>query len=53
MDMKREYYEDIELIGSGVVLFWSAAFLIFLFTLPISSLDTPARYHWVMPDSLR
>jgi len=35
MDMKREYYEDIELIGSGVVLFWSAAFLIFLFTLPI------------------
>jgi len=35
MDMKREYYEDIELIGSGVVLFWSVAFLIFLFTLPI------------------
>jgi branched-chain amino acid transport system permease protein len=35
MDMKREYYEDIELIGSGVVLFWSAVLLLFLFTLPL------------------
>jgi len=35
MDMKREYYEDIQLFTSGVILFWSAAFLIFLFTLPL------------------
>jgi branched-chain amino acid transport system permease protein len=35
MDMKREYYEDIELFSSGVVLFWSASFLVFLFTLPL------------------
>ncbi|HWR68984.1 MAG TPA: branched-chain amino acid ABC transporter permease, partial [Desulfomonilia bacterium] len=35
MDMKRDYYEDIELFSSGTVLFWSAAFLVFLFTLPL------------------
>jgi branched-chain amino acid transport system permease protein len=35
MDMKRDYYEDIELFSSGTVLVWSAAFLIFLFTLPL------------------
>jgi branched-chain amino acid transport system permease protein len=35
MDMKRDYYEDIELFGSGTVLFWSVVFLIFLFTLPL------------------
>jgi branched-chain amino acid transport system permease protein len=35
MDMKREYYEDIQLFTSGVVLFWSVSFLIFLFTLPV------------------
>ena len=35
MDMKRDYYEDIELFSSGTILFWSAAFLIMLFTLPI------------------
>jgi branched-chain amino acid transport system permease protein len=35
MDMKRDYYEDIELFSSGTILFWSAAFLILLFTLPI------------------
>ncbi|MEA3471299.1 MAG: branched-chain amino acid ABC transporter permease, partial [Thermodesulfobacteriota bacterium] len=35
MDMKREYYEDIELFSSNVILFWSAAFFVFLFTLPI------------------
>lgn len=33
--MKRGYYEDIQLFESRVVLFWSAAFLLFLFTLPI------------------
>jgi len=35
MDMKRDYYEDIELFSSGTVLFWSVVFLIFLFTLPL------------------
>jgi branched-chain amino acid transport system permease protein len=35
MDMKREYYEDIQLFTSGVILFWSVSFLIFLFTLPL------------------
>ena len=34
MDMKRDYYEDIQLFESGVVLFWTAAFLILLFTFP-------------------
>jgi branched-chain amino acid transport system permease protein len=34
MDMKRDYFEDIELFESGVVLFWSAALLAFLVTLP-------------------
>ncbi len=35
MDMKRDYYEDIELFSSGTILFWSVAFLLLLFTLPI------------------
>ncbi len=35
MDMKREYYEDIQLFKSGVVLFWSVAFFILLFTFPV------------------
>jgi branched-chain amino acid transport system permease protein len=35
MDMKRGYYEDIELFNSGTILVWSLAFLIFLFTLPL------------------
>src|SRR5208337_3670778 len=35
MDMKRGYYEDIELFSSGTILVWSLAFLIFLFTLPL------------------
>ncbi len=35
MDMKREYYEDIQLFKSGVVLFWSVAFFILLFTFPL------------------
>jgi long-subunit acyl-CoA synthetase (AMP-forming) len=34
MDVKRDYYEDIQLLESKVVLLWSAAFLIFLFTWP-------------------
>ncbi|OPY82067.1 MAG: leucine/isoleucine/valine transporter permease subunit [Smithella sp. PtaU1.Bin162] len=35
MDMKRDYYEDIELFSSKTVLVWSVIFLLFLFTLPI------------------
>lgn len=35
MDMKREYYEDIELFESNTILYWSITFLVFLFMLPI------------------
>ena len=35
MDMKRDYYEDIRLFDSGVVLFWTMALLLALFTLPL------------------
>ena len=35
MDMKRDYYEDIQLFQSGVVLFWTVALLVVLFTLPL------------------
>lgn len=35
MDIKRDYYEDIELFGSGTVLVWSIVLLVFLFTLPL------------------
>ncbi|MDO9516109.1 MAG: branched-chain amino acid ABC transporter permease [Syntrophales bacterium] len=35
MDMKREYYEDIQLISSGVILFWTVALLAVLFTIPL------------------
>ncbi len=35
MDMKRDYYEDVELFKSGTILVWSVILLIFLFTLPI------------------
>jgi branched-chain amino acid transport system permease protein len=35
MDMKRDYYEDIQLFKSKTILFWSFALLIFLFTIPI------------------
>lgn len=35
MDMKRDYYEDIELFKSGTVLVWTILFLLFLFTLPL------------------
>jgi branched-chain amino acid transport system permease protein len=34
MDIKRDYYEDIELFKSGTILFWSIAFLVFLAILP-------------------
>ncbi|HBB16814.1 MAG: ABC transporter permease [Syntrophus sp. RIFOXYC2_FULL_54_9] len=35
MDMKRDYYEDIRLFNSGVVLFWTVALMLVLFTLPL------------------
>lgn len=44
MDMKRDYYEDVELFSSGTVLFWSAAFLAFLLTMP---LFVPSYYFYL------
>jgi len=35
MEGKRDYYEDIQLFKSNVVLCWSVVFLLFLFTLPL------------------
>lgn len=35
MDMKRDYYEDIQLFKSNVVLFWTTALLLALFTFPL------------------
>ena len=37
MDMKRAYYEDIELFKSGTILFWTIVLLVALFTLPLIS----------------
>ncbi|MGE5840740.1 MAG: branched-chain amino acid ABC transporter permease, partial [Deltaproteobacteria bacterium] len=34
MDVKRNYYEDIELFKSTTILVWSILFLIFLAILP-------------------
>jgi branched-chain amino acid transport system permease protein len=34
MDMKRDYYEDVQLFSSGVVLFWFAALIAFLGAFP-------------------
>lgn len=34
MDMKRDYYEDVALFTSGVVLFWFAALIVFLAAFP-------------------
>ena len=34
MDMKRDYYEDVQLFTSGVVLFWFLALLVFLALYP-------------------
>lgn len=39
MDMKRDYYEDIEFFKSKTILVWTVAFLAFLLSLP---LFTPA-----------
>lgn len=37
MDMKRDYYEDVQLFQSNVVLFWSVAFLLLLLAIPLLS----------------
>ena len=34
MDMKRDYYEDVRLFPSGVVVFWFAALIVFLAAFP-------------------
>ncbi len=35
MDMKRNYYEDIELFSSGTIFVWTVILLVFLFTMPL------------------
>jgi branched-chain amino acid transport system permease protein len=35
MDMKRDYFEDIQMFSSGVVLFWFLVLMVFLAFLPI------------------
>jgi branched-chain amino acid transport system permease protein len=35
MDMKRDYFEDIQMFSSGVVLFWFLVLMVFLALLPI------------------
>ena len=37
MDMKRAYYEDIELFKSGTIFFWTIVLMVALFTLPLIS----------------
>jgi branched-chain amino acid transport system permease protein len=34
MDMKRDYYEDVQLFSSGVVVFWFAVLIVFLALYP-------------------
>jgi len=34
MDMKRDYYEDVQLFSSGVAIFWFVALMIFLGAFP-------------------
>ena len=34
MDMKRDYYEDVQLFSSGVVVFWFAVLILFLALFP-------------------
>jgi branched-chain amino acid transport system permease protein len=34
MDMKRDYYEDVRFLGSGVVLFWCVVLILFLALFP-------------------
>ena len=34
MDMKRDYYEDVQLFTSGVIVFWFCALMVFLAVFP-------------------
>lgn len=34
MDMKRDYYEDVQLFTSGVIVFWFCALMVFLAAFP-------------------
>jgi branched-chain amino acid transport system permease protein len=43
MDIKRDYYEDIELFKNGTILFWSILFLVFLIIFPWLII----RYHLI------
>jgi branched-chain amino acid transport system permease protein len=45
MDMKRDYYEDVKLFESGVVLFWSATLMLLLVSIP---LFTPNYYIYLL-----
>jgi branched-chain amino acid transport system permease protein len=45
MDMKRDYYEDVKLFESGVVLFWSATLMLLLASIP---LFTPNYYIYLL-----
>jgi branched-chain amino acid transport system permease protein len=45
MDIKRDYYEDIQLFQSGVVLAWTVVLLLVLFTIP---LFTPNYYVYLL-----
>jgi branched-chain amino acid transport system permease protein len=35
MDMKRDYYEDVQLFTSGVIVFWFCALMVFLAVFPL------------------
>jgi len=45
MDMKRDYFEDVQLFESKVVLFWSGALLLLLLAIPFFS---PQYYIFLM-----
>ena len=34
MDMKRDYYEDVQMFRSGVIVFWFCALMVFLAVFP-------------------
>jgi hypothetical protein len=34
MDIKRDYYEDVQFFTSGVIVFWFAALMVFLAVFP-------------------
>lgn len=52
MDMKRDYFEDIRLVSSGVVLFWYAALLIGLAVFPFAARALGKTYYIYMANYL-